>query len=241
MPRRLQPLAACLSIAALLAVSSCSASSTEFGQMEPSIVSMEQAEQLSVMRLNNYELGIARFTMSLPDKGRQAWLQGRVDLVEHTGYANMTTNGAGNAYSLLVWTENQIAELPAQNTELPTQPPASRAWSLRDLDPHAGLPDSALNFLLQLASDRPENALLLRQNGAQYHGQTVIEGQEVSVYTGPGTNHKPSDNITYFVSSDARLMKVEARLGDSSNPVVINFEGAEETPIELPALGNSSK
>src|SRR5690606_12471017 len=112
-----------VSLITALSLSACSAS-TEYGEAEPSIVSTEQSEQLSVMRLNNYERGIIRFTMSIPDPEQKAWIRGRVDLVEHKGYANATFENSSQAYALLAWTPEAVAAVNAPNTNLPIQPPA---------------------------------------------------------------------------------------------------------------------
>lgn len=220
----------------MLLLSGCSASE-EFGKAQAQLVTVEQSEALASFRLNNYERGIVGFEMSVPQQGQNMWLTGRVDLTEHRGYANMTTQGSPDSYALITWTEAQVAAIPTADTRMPVQPPDHSAWQARALTPKDSPFDMALSFILQLAADRPENPLLVRQNGAQFHGYEEINGQRTAVYTGPGADQQPSDKIHYFVDDSGMLVKTTVRVPSLQEPVVITFKESEKTEIQLPKIG----
>lgn len=201
----------------------CRASDT-YGDAEPRELTTEEAERLAVVRFNNYDRHFSTFSMSLSDGTRRHWITGRLDFRGHLGYGNLTTDSDPQTFALLQWDLTTVAAREAFSQQLPADPPVTR-WQTRRLEPEHQPIDTALALVLQLASDRPENPLLLRQNGARWHGKDVIEVEgrkiTVDVIGGPGRNGQPSDRMLYFVDADGRLRKVIARSGPS--PTVITF------------------
>lgn len=221
---------------ALLLLSSlagCSPSE-EYGEAEPREVTTDEAERLSLVRMNNYDQQSSGFTMSMGSDGKKMWFEGRVDFREHLGYANVLIDGQPSTYALLQWNFATVAAADAQSQQLPEQPPERAPWQPRKLEPNSSAFDTGLALVLNLAADRPENPVLLRQNGAQWHGKAKVGEEEVDVFSGPGEDNTVSDNLLYFVDDDSQLRKVVADLPRTEEDAVITLTDTDIDSIETP-------
>lgn len=54
---------------------------------DPRPLSAPEAERLALVRFSNYTTGTSAFTASVPSPGGKLVLNGRVDFVNHLGYA----------------------------------------------------------------------------------------------------------------------------------------------------------
>lgn len=210
------------------------APSEKYGEAEPRAVTTKEAERLSLVRMNSYDQHMADFTMSMSSEGKKLWLEGRVDFREHIGYANLLTDGNPETFALLQWNFATVAATEAQSQELPVQPPEQAPWQPRQLEPSSSTFDTGLAVVLNLAADRPENPVLLQQNGAQWHGKAEVGDVEVDVFSGPGEDNDVSDNLLYFVDDQAQLRKVVADLPRSREDATITLADTDIDSIKTP-------
>jgi len=76
--------------------------------------------------------------------------------------------------------------------------------------------DLLLTLLLSLGTDRPENALLLRQGSAEFLRHDEVDGVRVTVMSGPRPAQDTQESKTrYWVDADGDLRRFEAYLGDA--------------------------
>ncbi|GAB3754606.1 hypothetical protein GCM10028864_34520 [Microlunatus parietis] len=198
----------------------------------PRPLTMAEAERFAVVRFNNYDRRYVPFTLRLTVRGQPFFLTGRVDFRDQLGYANFLSDGRPPRNFLLQWTMRQKASLQVTGGALPMRPPAG-PWRVEPTDPERSGLDAALALLLSLADDRPENALLLRQNGAQWVGEDNVDGVRVDRITGPGTDNRPSDRLTYLVDDLGRLHRLVAKVATDPDPVVINVSPDPATRISV--------
>lgn len=208
--------------------------SDEYGEVEPREVTTEEAERLSLVRMNNYDQQSSAFTMSMNSDGKKMWLEGRVDFREHLGYANAVIDGPPNTYALLQWDFKTVAAAEAQSQELPEQPPKREPWQPRKLEPSSSTFDTGLALVLNLAADRPENPVLLQQNGAQWHGKAEVGDTEVDVFSGPGEDNTVSDKLLYFVDEKSHLRKIIADLPRTEEDAIITLTDTDIDSINTP-------
>ncbi len=193
----------------------------------PRALSAEEAERLALIRLTNYERGTSAFMAAVPVGSMRMRLDGRVDWPGNVGYALVTV--AGGPAQLLQWTPARIAVLPDWEGPLPDRPPAA-GWLARTPVRTASF-DAALLLILALAHDRPENAELLRQNGARRLRTVTRDGERLTVFQGPDRGR-----IRYWVDADGELRRIEAQVGGDADTIVDLLPGPAPAVIPVPGL-----
>ncbi|MFF2371386.1 hypothetical protein [Agromyces sp. NPDC058110] len=224
-------LAAVLALVALL--TGCTASSpspapTPSETERP--VTQEESERLAVARFRVYEQQRVRLSATVPVDGQVLHLDGRADMRAHE--ATAAVDAGDGRWALLQWTLSgkavqEVAAEPDLDAALP-----DGEWTTAPLVADDPL-DSALAFVLNLASDRPENPLLLRQNGALLIGGDEVDRVEVDVYVAPGQDERVNRLVTYAVDRDGLLRRVVAQTGGSEPLVVVLEPDASEAVIPL--------
>lgn len=153
---------------------------------EPAPLTDAQAEQLSLARFTTYQLGTValdtRFTMD----GTATELAGWVDFPAGVAYAEAIQDGVPR--NLLIWTLTTVALKQTSRTAttppLP-QPPLDGTWGTATIHTAQSELQQILVVILSLGDDRPDNAELVRQNGARYLRNDRIGGQTMTVYAVP--------------------------------------------------------
>ena len=174
-----------------------------------------QADLLSLARFNDYQNGVSAISATIPVSGQDFRLVGRVDWHNHLGYAILSEpQQVGGGTELLQWTPNGIAVRGTWSGPLPAQPPAD-GWTLRPWQQGADL-DTALQLILDLASDRPENAQLLQQSGAEVLRHDSVSGTPVTVFAGPPESSGGAAHTNYWIADDGTLRRFEAQVNDSN-------------------------
>ncbi|WP_020664802.1 hypothetical protein [Amycolatopsis benzoatilytica] len=211
------------------------------GAPEPRALSTSEAERLALVRFTNYTGKNARFTGSIPSSGGALRLTGRVDFVGHVGYAAMRTDGRNDVTSagLLQWNLSGLAFLSNPATA-PVDPPPTGDWQVRPFAKTGSELDGALRLLVNLAADRPDNALLLQQSSARWLRTDIIDGATVDVFEGPQqAGRTPSADgarVRYWVDADGKLKRLEARLGDEQQFATFDFLGTGQAITVIPPL-----
>ncbi|HEX2298820.1 MAG TPA: hypothetical protein VHH34_09930 [Pseudonocardiaceae bacterium] len=215
-------------VAALIA--GCATRPTEPGAAVPRPLTEHEADRLAVARFGNYRAGGLHFTATVTNASGPLSLAGDLDTHAHVGYAAAEFTEAGRStVAVLRWTPESVSSwLDAGDGRtappvLPAGPPRQRA-----LAPTSSTLDAVLRLLLALSSDRPENAVLLRQSDARWLHQEQLGGTVADVLQGPSAGSGASD-LRYWVTPDARLLRVEA--GFVGAKAVIDLDPAGFVPI----------
>jgi len=135
-------------------------------------------------------------------------------------------------------------------TELPTSDPGgahptvdaaalpSNRWSPRayTTDPL----DAALELVMGLGSDRPDNAQLLAQAGPKWLGSDTIDGVHYDIFSGPHQQTGQADSgdqglspLTYWIDDSGNLARVRMQISGLTEPVIIDILG-RRSPEQLP-------
>ncbi|WP_394614762.1 hypothetical protein JNUCC0626_33615 [Lentzea sp. JNUCC 0626] len=203
---------------------------------DPRPLSMPEAERLALVRFSNYTTGISGFTGSVPSAGGKLVLDGRVDFVNHLGYAGMRTDGRTDAVSqgLLQWNLGRIAFAMSPSTKA-VDPVPQVDWQVRALQERGSELDGALRLLVNLGSDRPENPQLLVQSSARWLRSDKIGETAVDVFEGPKKDAQDA-RLRYWLDADGKLRRLEAKLGNQEELAAFDFTGSGEPVRVIPPL-----
>ncbi|WP_232791593.1 MULTISPECIES: hypothetical protein [Amycolatopsis] len=201
----------------------------------PRAVTADEASRLAIARFRNYRKQARAVTVSVPGAAGELVLTGAVDYRAEAGYGVLKGQGrTSSGNGLLRWTASRIELRPlsAVPDSPPGKPPAE-GWFGRPLDPAAGALDRALAILLGLGSDRPDNAQLLPQNGAEWVAADQVNGHPVDVFTGPDSRDRPGSagQVRYWLDADGVMYRVRAAIPGETNPVVVSFDTHEFTAV----------
>ncbi|TWP52873.1 hypothetical protein FKR81_07080 [Lentzea tibetensis] len=197
---------------------------------EPRSLTTTEAERLALVRFTNYSAGVQKFTAAVPSAGGKLVLDGRVDFVNHLGYAGMRTDGRTDEFSrgLLMWNLGRLA-FAMNPSAVAVDPPPDAEWQVRELQEKGSELDGALRLLVNLGADRPDNAQLLLQSSARWMRSDKIGDTTVDVLEGPqqaGKKASDTARLRYWVDADGKLRRLEARLGDQTEFAVFDFTGS---------------
>lgn len=219
-------------IALALVLTACSSTP------DPRPLSTTEAERLALVRFSNYTTGVSAFTASVPSPGGKLVLDGRVDFVNHFGYAGMRTDGREDQFSqgLVQWSLNRMAFAMSKETRA-VEPVPAADWQVRGLQERGSELDGALRLLVNLGADRPENSQLLLQSSARWLRSDKIGDTTVDVLEGPRQNGRQDDaRLRYWVDPDGKLRRLEARLGTQEEFAVFDFTGSNQPVKVIPPL-----
>jgi hypothetical protein len=214
-------------LALLLLLTACSSTPN------PRPLSIPEAERLALVRFSNYTTGVSAFTASVPSPGGKLVLDGRVDFVNHLGYAGMRTDGRNDEFSqgLVQWNLGRMAFAMTPSTK-PVDPVPVVDWQVRNLRERGSELDGALRLLVNLGSDRPENSQLLLQSSARWLRSDKIGDTTVDVFEGPKQKDAADARLRYWLDLDGKLRRLEAKLGNQEELAVFDFTGSKQ-PVQL--------
>lgn len=215
-------------VAALIA--GCTTPATQPAAAGPRPLTELEADRLAITRFGNYRAGGLHFTATVTNAGGPLSLAGDLDTRAHVGYAAAEfTEADRRTVAVLRWTPGSASSWPdtGDGRTPPAAPPTGppRQHTLR---PAGSTLDAVLRLLLALSSDRPENAVLLRQSDARWLRQDRLGGTVADVLQGPSAGSGRSE-LRYWVTPDARLLRVEA--GFVGARAVIDLDSAGFVPI----------
>jgi hypothetical protein len=245
MRRRLAVLAALVALAPGLVACSDddpSADATTGSAPTPRGVTADEADRLAAARLRTYQRELVSFEASVPVEAGTVTMHGRADMREHRAVAaavSESSDAEPPAYAIFAWnlaaagfvqSEVEVTDAELDRADqIPT-----RSWGVHPLEGSSEPLDQVLLVLLNLAADRPENSQLLRQNGAQWRGETVVGGREVDIMA--ATPPESGGTLTYYVADDGTLVRVDVALG-SSVPGTITFQEDDAAAVgEVPVV-----
>lgn len=215
-------------VAALVA--GCTTPATVPSAAVPRPLTEREADRLAITRFGNYRAGGLHFTATVTNASGPLSLAGDLDTRTHVGYAAAEFTEAGRrTVAVLRWTPGSVSSwLDAGDGRTPPSAPPTGPARQRTLQPADSTLDAVLRLLLALSSDRPENAVLLRQSDARWLRQERLGGTVADVLQGPSAGSGVSD-LRYWVTPDARLLRVEA--GFVGAKAVIDLDPAGFVPI----------
>lgn len=194
----------------------------------PRAVTADEASRLAIARFRNYQKQGRAVTISVPGAAGELVITGSADYRAKTGYGVLKGEGRNDSGNGLIrWTADRLELHPLSSVpDLPPAKPPADGWYARPLNPAAGALDRALAILLGLGSDRPDNAQLLPQNGAEWVAADQVNGHPVDVFTGPDSRDRPgsAENVRYWLDADGVMYRVRAAIPGEANPVVISFD-----------------
>ena len=203
---------------------------TSPGPGQNSAMTSAQADLLALARFDDYQNGVSAIDAAIPISGQEFTLAGRVDWRDHLGYATLTSAQQGGGTELLQWTPNGIAVRGSWSGPLPATPPAA-GWDVRAWQQGADL-DSALQLILDLGADRPENAQLLQQGGAGVLRTDSVGGVPVTVFSGPpGAPGGSNSHTRYWIADDGTLRRFEALIDGSTTWTEVNIAPGTAQPV----------
>lgn len=235
--------AAVIAMAVLLTACGSSESPTA----EAAALTQEQAELFATTRFLNFDAGVRAVNVTIaPQTGQDAStggsVTGWVDFAEHLGYASV--DQGSEAQGLLLWSGERIA-VNESVTGAAKLPVPARGWRSAELVAATSSLTQSLAIVTNLASDRPENPLLLRQSDAAYLREDTVDGQSVVVLAGPspsGTSTADTaatpeatplgDRVRYWINQDGLLLRVQAKLTGTSEWTVFDFSAAEGIDLD---------
>ena len=181
-----------------------------------SAMTSAQADLLANARFRDYQNRVSVIDASVPISGQLFELDGRVDWQNHLGYATLTAQQQGGGTELLQWTPYGIAVRGGWSGPLPATPPAD-GWAVRAWQPGTDL-DTALQLILDLSTDRPENAQALQRSGAGVLWHDSVGGEHMTVFAGPPERgDADTDSHTrYWIADDGSLRRFEALIDGST-------------------------
>ncbi|WP_162689097.1 hypothetical protein [Streptomyces sp. ICC1] len=229
MPARVRFLRAPLA-AALALLAGCGGGEVSGEVRRP--VTQDEAQLLALVRLSAYESSPAALTVRVPGPAGVTVVTGVVDYRTRRASGTFTVPGRPAAGGALAWDAGSVSVDPAGGP---------RRWSRR---PYTRDPlDRALLLTLQLGQDRPENAQLLAQSGAQWLGRRRLpdaDGREgggegpYEVFAGPrppGREGARASPLTYWVDAKGAVRRVEARLTGEGPAATVDFTGSPAGPV----------
>ncbi|WP_086665933.1 hypothetical protein [Lentzea kentuckyensis] len=218
-------------LALLLVLTACGATP------DPRPLSIPEAERLALVRFSNYTTGVSAFTASIPSPGGKLVLDGRVDFVNHHGYAGMRTDGRSDEFAqgLLQWNLGRMAFAMTPSTKA-VDPLPLVDWQVRELQERGSELDGALRLLVNLGSDRPENSQLLLQSSARWLRADKIGDTAVDVFEGPRQKDATDSRLRYWLDADGKLRRLEAKLGNQEEFAVFDFTGSGDPVQVIPPL-----
>ncbi|WP_244223861.1 hypothetical protein [Amycolatopsis circi] len=201
----------------------------------PRAVTADEASRLAIARFRNYQKQNRAVTISVPGAAGELVITGSADYRAKAGYGVLKGKGRNDSGNGLIrWTATRVElrPLPAVPDLPPAKPPAD-GWFGRPLNPTAGALDRALAILLGLGNDRPDNAQLLPQNGAEWVAADQVNGHAVDVFTGPDSRERlgSAESVRYWLDADGLMYRVQTSVPGEKDPVAISFDTHEFTAV----------
>lgn len=200
-------------LAILAGTAACSSSSASTSDEGPRPLTGAQAERLAMFQFNAYQAGMLAVTGTVV-ADQSVTINGWVDTSKGHGYALVQAPEAKHPGAFLAeWTASEISAQDFTGSKAPLPPPDS-GWQSTALNTKASPLAAAQALLVSLSSDRPDNAQLLVQSGAEWLGSDTIDGTKVDIMSGPvaASSKNKQSSFRYWIDDDGNLLRVQALL-----------------------------
>ncbi len=208
-------------------------------------ISSDEANRMALARLTTYMASPVAVTVRVDDNGMVEEVRGLVDY--RTGHAVGSYIATGHQVvlgrGLIAWDTGGLGLAPLPRDGSAPAVAAARippsGWSPRayTADPL----DAALQLLMGLGTDRPDNAQLLAQSGPRWLGAQDIDGRHYDIFSGPHPQPQQSGTadpgglspLTYWIDATGDLRRVRMRMPGIAAPTVVDLLGhdsAQQVP-----------
>jgi len=183
-------------------------------------VTDEQALVLARLLQLNWLRGGADVSGTLPVRGTEVVLDGKVDFRDGRGDVTLTDpTGQERRY---VWTRRTVRAQAA---------PGSRRWVTQQPDPDRDPVHGAIRLINLLSAETIDNTTNIKDQDARHLRSETLDGERVDVY-----RYGPDGATTYWVGRDGLLRQVEAVFPDGT---VMTFALSNHRPVRVSVPGGA--
>lgn len=223
---------ACVAVAVAAFVAACGGSDEATG---PQPLTRQQAERLSQAGYTNYLAKGAEFEANSaflgPGGSQSLTMVGQIDWERHAGRAVVRGEGREAGISEVYWEETFILERrPAMDAIISGLGGPTTPWIARRPDPTNNQLDRLVGLLVGLASEQPDNALLVQQKeGSEFMRNDTLRDTAVEVL------RYGNRNIYWLDSADGSMVRFEGNSAGGNAPVVIDVLARKAVTLTRPA------
>lgn len=204
------------------------------GSNEPQPLTQQQAERLAQSGYTNYLAKGAQFEANSaflgPGDGESLTMVGTVDWERHVGRAVVRGEGREAGIVEIYWEERFILERrPALDQIVAARGGPSAPWIARAPEPASRQLDRLIGLVVGLASEQPDNAILVQQKeGSQFIRTDTLRNTPVEVL------RYGNRNIYWLDSADGSMLRFEGNSAGNNAPVVIDIVERKAVDISPP-------
>lgn len=222
---------ACVAVTVAAFVAACGGSDEATG---PQPLTRQQAERLSQAGYTNYLAKGAEFEANSaflgPGGSQSLTMVGQIDWERHAGRAVVRGEGREAGISEVYWEETFILERrPAMDAIISGLGGPMTPWIARPPDPSKIQLDRLVGLLVGLASEQPDNALLVQQKeGSEFMRNDTLRDTAVEVL------RYGNRNIYWLDSADGSMVRFEGNSAGGNAPVVIDVLARKAVTLTRP-------
>jgi hypothetical protein len=200
-------------------------------------LSDDEAARLAQTGYTNFQAGGAEFEANsafLVDPIESLTLYGEVDWVDHLGRAVVRGSGPDEGLIEVYWDLQYVYERrPAMDIVVEASGGPPSPWIARPADPSGRQLDRLIALVMALASEQPDNALLIQQtDGSAFMRTDELRDSPVEVL------RYGNRNLHWLSLDDGRLVRFEGNSSTGTAPTVIDL--VELRIVEVPSLPPSA-
>lgn len=198
----------------------------------PTPLTDDQAARLAQSGFANLQSGGAVFeahSAFVAGERKTVSIYGQVDWANHTGRVLVRAEGVDAGVTEVYWTKDAVLERrPAMDALVEARGGPAQAWIARPAEPATRQLDRLIALVAALASEQPDNALLIQQTpGSAFVRDDVLRDTPVEVLRyGHRTLH-------WLSQADGLLMRFDGNSAGGTAPTVIDI--LERRVVEVPA------
>lgn len=200
----------------------------------PAPLSQVQAERLSQAGYSNYLSKGATFEANSafigPGVTQSLTLSGEINWESHAGRAIVTGDGPEAGMTEVYWEKTLIFERrPAMDAIVAGLGGPRTPWIVRQPDPLTRQLDRLVGLIVGLASEQPDNALLVQQKeGSEFMRSDTLRKRAVDVL------RYGNRNIYWLDAADGSMLRFEGNSSGGNAPVVIDIVERKAVDPEPP-------
>lgn len=198
-------------------------------------LTFDEATLLAGVQRDNYLDGgaVVEVTSSFLADGSTLSMRAEVDWVEHTGRALVIATGREVGVTEVYWNETTVFErLPVLNDLLVARGQTGVEFVARPPDADGRQIDRAIALLVGLASEAPDNPVLVQQKqGSAFLRDDVLRGESVQVL-------RFGDRTIYWLDSNGSMVRFEGNSESLSAPIIIDVIERGAPSFQYPDPGS---
>lgn len=201
------------------------------GSSAPRQLTQDEASRLAEAAFLNHRSGGSAFEVTTLSAvgGQRLTLSGVVDWSHNRGVAGVEVADGGSTLVAVAWEQNVVAERrPAAGEALVREGLPSSSWLGRIADQRRRI-DQVIAVVTGLATKRPENAVLIRQEeGSSFMRNDTLRGTAVEVL------RYGQRSIFWIDVATGRMLRFEGNDAEGTLPIIVDFLPRITTAITPP-------